>query len=75
MIYSVGTADELIAYLLCRITNAVKESGGLKEKLFHTAYNAKRHAIIKGKNIMNSYLVVRPLLLIFYLISLKAVFP
>ncbi|WVZ88020.1 hypothetical protein U9M48_034582 [Paspalum notatum var. saurae] len=32
------------------ITNAVKESGGLKEKLFHTAYNAKRQAIIKGRN-------------------------
>ncbi|CAL5036206.1 unnamed protein product [Urochloa decumbens] len=32
------------------ITNAVKESGGLKEKLFHTAYNAKRQAILKGKN-------------------------
>ncbi|TVU26987.1 hypothetical protein EJB05_29565, partial [Eragrostis curvula] len=33
-----------------RITNAVKESGGLKEKLFHTAYNAKRQAIINGRN-------------------------
>ncbi|GJN28328.1 hypothetical protein PR202_gb16438 [Eleusine coracana subsp. coracana] len=31
-----------------RITNAVKESGGLKERLFHTAYNAKRQAIING---------------------------
>jgi hypothetical protein len=37
---------------MCRITNAVKESGGLKEKLFHTAYNAKRQAILKGKNSM-----------------------
>ncbi|KAK3118377.1 hypothetical protein QOZ80_9BG0698200 [Eleusine coracana subsp. coracana] len=32
------------------ITNAVKESGGLKERLFHTAYNAKRQAIINGRN-------------------------
>jgi len=30
----------------------VKESGGLKEKLFHTAYNAKRQAILTGKNSM-----------------------
>jgi long-chain acyl-CoA synthetase len=34
----------------CRITNAVKESGGLKERLFHAAYNAKRQAIINGRN-------------------------
>ncbi|RLM69582.1 long chain acyl-CoA synthetase 6, peroxisomal-like isoform X1 [Panicum miliaceum] len=33
-----------------RITNAVKESGGLKEKLFRTAYNAKRQAILTGRN-------------------------
>jgi len=33
-----------------RITNAVKESGGLKERLFHTAYNAKRQAILNGRN-------------------------
>uniref|UniRef100_M8ATS5 4-coumarate--CoA ligase n=1 Tax=Aegilops tauschii TaxID=37682 RepID=M8ATS5_AEGTA len=32
-----------------RITNAVKESGGLKERLFHAAYNAKRQAIINGR--------------------------
>lgn len=38
--------------ILCRITNAVKESGGLKERLFHAAYNAKRQAIINGKNSM-----------------------
>ena len=37
---------------MCRITNAVKESGGLKEKLFHTAYNVKRQAILNGKNRM-----------------------
>ncbi|TVU50843.1 hypothetical protein EJB05_02234 [Eragrostis curvula] len=33
-----------------RITNAVKESGGLKERLFRTAYSAKRQAIINGRN-------------------------
>ncbi|GJN13811.1 hypothetical protein PR202_gb00557 [Eleusine coracana subsp. coracana] len=33
-----------------QITNAVKESGGVKEKLFYTAYNAKRQAIAKGRN-------------------------
>ncbi|KAL6905642.1 hypothetical protein ACP4OV_003243 [Aristida adscensionis] len=32
------------------ITNAVKESGGLKERLFHTAYNAKRQAINNGRD-------------------------
>ncbi|TVU50842.1 hypothetical protein EJB05_02233, partial [Eragrostis curvula] len=33
-----------------RISNAVKESGGLKERLFRTAYSAKRQAIINGRN-------------------------
>ncbi|XP_047310054.1 long chain acyl-CoA synthetase 6, peroxisomal-like isoform X2 [Impatiens glandulifera] len=32
------------------IINAVKSSGGLKERLFNTAYNAKKQAILKGKN-------------------------
>ncbi|KQJ92332.1 long chain acyl-CoA synthetase 6, peroxisomal isoform X2 [Brachypodium distachyon] len=32
------------------ITNAVKESGGLKERLFRTAYNAKRQALMSGRN-------------------------
>ncbi|KAF5786349.1 putative long-chain-fatty-acid--CoA ligase [Helianthus annuus] len=32
------------------IMNAVKSSGGLREKLFNAAYNAKRQALIKGKN-------------------------
>ncbi|CAM0950289.1 unnamed protein product [Alopecurus aequalis] len=32
------------------ITNAVKESGGLKERLFRTAYNAKRQSFINGRN-------------------------
>ena len=44
--------DWLIAYLLHRITNAVKESGGLKERLFRTAYNAKRQAIMNGTHNM-----------------------
>lgn len=41
-----------IACLLHRITNAVKDSGGLKERLFRTAYNAKRQALMNGKHIM-----------------------
>ncbi|XP_076923915.1 long chain acyl-CoA synthetase 6, peroxisomal-like [Bidens hawaiensis] len=32
------------------IVNAVKSSGGLKEKLFNAAYNAKRQALLKGKS-------------------------
>ncbi|KAJ7954907.1 Long-Chain Acyl-CoA Synthetase [Quillaja saponaria] len=32
------------------ITNAVKTSGGLREKLFNAAYNAKKQAILNGKN-------------------------
>ncbi|XP_045787651.1 long chain acyl-CoA synthetase 6, peroxisomal isoform X1 [Trifolium pratense] len=32
------------------IINAVKTSGGLKEKLFNVAYNAKRQALLHGKN-------------------------
>lgn len=32
------------------ITNAVKASGGLKERLFNVAYNAKKQAILSGKN-------------------------
>uniref|UniRef100_A0A453KAR3 Long-chain-fatty-acid--CoA ligase n=2 Tax=Aegilops tauschii subsp. strangulata TaxID=200361 RepID=A0A453KAR3_AEGTS len=32
------------------ITNAVKDSGGLKERLFRTAYNAKRQALMNGRN-------------------------
>lgn len=31
------------------ITNAVKQSGGLRERLFNAAYNAKLHAISNGK--------------------------
>eukprot|EP00262_Sarcandra_glabra_P017290 TRINITY_DN5870_c0_g2_i1.p1 TRINITY_DN5870_c0_g2~~TRINITY_DN5870_c0_g2_i1.p1 ORF type:complete len:695 (+),score=106.55 TRINITY_DN5870_c0_g2_i1:257-2341(+) len=32
------------------IINAVKTSGGLRERLFNAAYNAKRQAIMNGKN-------------------------
>ncbi|KAK4798830.1 hypothetical protein SAY86_031156 [Trapa natans] len=32
------------------IMNAVKQSGGLKERLFNAAYNAKKQAILNGKN-------------------------
>ncbi|KAD6795567.1 hypothetical protein E3N88_06463 [Mikania micrantha] len=32
------------------IINAVKTSGGLREKLFNAAYNAKRQALLKGKS-------------------------
>uniref|UniRef100_A0A2C9WB40 Long-chain-fatty-acid--CoA ligase n=1 Tax=Manihot esculenta TaxID=3983 RepID=A0A2C9WB40_MANES len=32
------------------ITNAVKTSGALKERLFNAAYNAKKQAILNGKN-------------------------
>ncbi|KAL1808438.1 hypothetical protein ACET3Z_025428 [Daucus carota] len=31
------------------ITNAVKASGGLKERLFNVAYNAKKQAVLSGK--------------------------
>ncbi|KAM3707357.1 hypothetical protein ACB098_02G020400 [Castanea mollissima] len=32
------------------ILNAVKTSGGLRERLFNAAYNAKKQAILSGKN-------------------------
>ncbi|KAH0927809.1 hypothetical protein HID58_020065 [Brassica napus] len=32
------------------INNAVKSSGGLKERLFNAAYNAKKQALLNGKN-------------------------
>ncbi|KAJ6898839.1 long chain acyl-CoA synthetase 6 [Populus alba x Populus x berolinensis] len=32
------------------IMNAVKASGGLRERLFNAAYNAKKQAILNGKN-------------------------
>jgi len=47
-----ASVPRLYNRIYAAITNAVKESGGLKEKLFHTAYNAKRQAILSGKNSM-----------------------
>lgn len=32
------------------IINSVKSSGGLKERLFNAAFNAKKQALLKGKN-------------------------
>ncbi|KAJ4780273.1 Long-chain acyl-CoA synthetase 1 [Rhynchospora pubera] len=32
------------------IINAVKESGGMKERLFNAAYNSKRKAVLNGKS-------------------------
>ncbi|GJM88026.1 hypothetical protein PR202_ga04043 [Eleusine coracana subsp. coracana] len=45
-----ASVPRLYNRIYAAITNAVKESGGLKEKLFHTAYNTKRQAIAKGRN-------------------------
>uniref|UniRef100_A0A453HRR0 4-coumarate--CoA ligase n=2 Tax=Aegilops tauschii subsp. strangulata TaxID=200361 RepID=A0A453HRR0_AEGTS len=44
-----ASVPRLYNKIYAAITNAVKESGGLKERLFHAAYNAKRQAIINGK--------------------------
>ncbi|PUZ43684.1 hypothetical protein GQ55_8G027800 [Panicum hallii var. hallii] len=45
-----ASVPRLYNRIYAAITNAVKESGGLKEKLFRTAYNAKRQAILTGRN-------------------------
>uniref|UniRef100_A0A0E0F2J2 4-coumarate--CoA ligase n=1 Tax=Oryza meridionalis TaxID=40149 RepID=A0A0E0F2J2_9ORYZ len=45
-----SSVPRLYNRIYAAITNAVKESGGLKERLFHAAYNAKRQAIINGRN-------------------------
>uniref|UniRef100_A0A0D9XWV0 Long-chain-fatty-acid--CoA ligase n=1 Tax=Leersia perrieri TaxID=77586 RepID=A0A0D9XWV0_9ORYZ len=45
-----ASVPRLYNRIYAAITNAVKESGGLKERLFHAAYNAKRQAIINGRN-------------------------
>ncbi|KAF3580077.1 hypothetical protein DY000_02034619 [Brassica cretica] len=37
-------------YCIQHITNAVKSSGGLKERLFNAAYNSKKQALLNGKN-------------------------
>ena len=39
----------VVWFSLSSITNAVKTSGGLKERLFNAAYNAKKQAILNGK--------------------------
>nr|XP_043628527.1 long chain acyl-CoA synthetase 6, peroxisomal-like [Erigeron canadensis] len=36
--------------LYASIINAVKSSGGLRQRLFNTAYNAKKQAILNGEN-------------------------
>jgi long-chain acyl-CoA synthetase len=40
-----------LLFLEChdRITSAVKASGGLRERLFNVAYNAKKDALEKGQ--------------------------
>ncbi|KAG8089095.1 hypothetical protein GUJ93_ZPchr0011g27568 [Zizania palustris] len=45
-----ASVPRLYNRIYAAITNAVKESGGLKERLFHAAYNAKRQAIINGRS-------------------------
>uniref|UniRef100_A0A0D9XP15 Long-chain-fatty-acid--CoA ligase n=1 Tax=Leersia perrieri TaxID=77586 RepID=A0A0D9XP15_9ORYZ len=45
-----ASVPRLYNRIYAAITNAVKESGGLKEKLFHAAYNAKKRAIMNGGN-------------------------
>ncbi|KAK3136107.1 hypothetical protein QOZ80_5BG0428200 [Eleusine coracana subsp. coracana] len=45
-----ASVPRLYNKIYAAITNAVKESGGLKEKLFNTAYNAKKQVVINGKN-------------------------
>ncbi|KAM0845403.1 hypothetical protein ACQ4PT_056404 [Festuca glaucescens] len=45
-----ASVPRLYNRIYAAITNAVKESGGLKERLFNAAYNAKRQAIINGRN-------------------------
>jgi long-chain acyl-CoA synthetase len=47
-----SSVPRLYNRIYAAITNAVKESGGLKERFFHAAYNAKRQAIMNGKNSM-----------------------
>lgn len=45
-----ASVPRLYNRIYAAITNAVKESGGLKERLFNAAYSAKRQAIINGRN-------------------------
>jgi long-chain acyl-CoA synthetase len=46
-----SSVPRLYNRIYAAITNAVKESGGLKERFFHAAYNAKRQAIMNGRNL------------------------
>ncbi|XP_068662147.1 long chain acyl-CoA synthetase 6, peroxisomal-like [Aristolochia californica] len=43
------SVPRLYTRIYAGITNAVKTSGGLRERLFNAAYNAKRRAILNGK--------------------------
>ncbi|KQJ89589.1 long chain acyl-CoA synthetase 6, peroxisomal [Brachypodium distachyon] len=45
-----ASVPRLYNRIYAAITNAVKESGGMKERLFNVAYHAKRQAIINGRN-------------------------
>ncbi|KAK3139307.1 hypothetical protein QOZ80_5AG0381110 [Eleusine coracana subsp. coracana] len=45
-----ASVPRLYNKIYAAITNAVKESGGLKERLFNTAYDAKKQVVINGKN-------------------------
>ncbi|KAK1316326.1 Long chain acyl-CoA synthetase 6, peroxisomal [Acorus calamus] len=45
-----GSSISVKFYPSDMIMNAVKTSGVLKQRLFNTAYNAKLHAIVNGKN-------------------------
>jgi long-chain acyl-CoA synthetase len=54
-----ASVPRLYNRIYAAIRNAVKESGGLKEKLFRTAYNAKRQAILTGILAQPIYQMVR----------------
>jgi hypothetical protein len=53
-----------------RVMNAVKSSGGLREKLFNAAFNAKRQALLKGNNQENISSQKDPLFSFLYIICL-----
>ncbi|KAL4591183.1 hypothetical protein LXL04_004134 [Taraxacum kok-saghyz] len=53
-----------------RVMNAVKSSGGLREKLFNAAFNAKRQALLKGNNQENLSSQKDPLFSFLYIICL-----
>lgn len=41
--------EQLMAVSVSRITGTVRASGGLREKLFNVAYNAKKQAVENGE--------------------------